>query len=59
MSKKLWVLMAACIVIGCSLVDGFTNHIGALMMCIGFGIGCYHDGKDAGSREVFEPLKRK
>lgn len=58
MSKKMWVLMVACILIGGAIVDGFTSHLGALVMAIGFSIGSYYDGKKAGVRELLNKMTR-
>lgn len=45
-------LMVASVLIGGSLLDGFTNHIGAALMAIGFGLACYYDGMKAGKRDL-------
>lgn len=58
MSKKMWFLMVACILIGGIMIDDFTNHLGALVMAIGFSIGSYHDGKKEGVRELLNKMTR-
>lgn len=45
-------LMVASVLIGGSLLDGFTNHLGAALMAIGFGLACYYDGMKAGKRDL-------
>lgn len=45
--------------LGSTLIDGFTNFLGALVMAIAYSIPSYYDGKKAGGREVFELIKRK
>lgn len=45
--------------LGSTMIDGFTNFLGALIMAIAYSIPSYYDGKKAGGREVFELIKRK
>lgn len=56
--KKL-LLTVFLALLGSTLIDGFTNFLGALIMAIAYSIPSYYDGKKAGGREVFELIKRK
>ncbi|QDH94219.1 hypothetical protein [Escherichia phage vB_EcoS_PHB17] len=56
--KKL-LLTVFLALLGSTLIEGFTNFLGALVMAIAYSIPSYYDGKKAGGREVFELIKRK
>lgn len=52
MGKVKFVFMVACILIGGSMIEGFTNGLGAILACIAVSMASYHDGIKDGKREL-------